>query len=784
MKLYSFDIFDTLITRTTATPKGIFALMQKCLSEDGSYSDISVNVRNNFYYLRIQNEAVARNTFISDTVKDITLEQIYQCMKGTADLTDAQAERLRELEIQTECENSIPIEENICRLKNLSEQGKRVILVSNMYLSQEVIRRMLVQSDPVFADITMYVSGELGKTKGTWTLYDYVKRQEKTEYREWEHFGDHPVLDVEIPRKLGMGAKQYCPSACLPWEKEFLRDREENAALQMLIGASLNARRGMKKGYSYTVGAGYGGVLFYPYVEWILQESIRKGIRRLYFIARDGYVLKEIADIIIAYRKLDVRTFYLYGSRKAWRLPSVTVENFDMEEFLNWNYPGQIFSYEGIAQIFEMTVSELQQFLAFPVEENAEISQEIVREIFRLLVDNQKAVAEYIQERQREKRNGAVEYLRQEIGREESRFVFVDLIGSGYTQKCLAELLAGWYQGMVETFFYRLDSCRIYEKNRNYSFYPNRLKLGNIIEVLCGANHGQTTGYSKRHVSRCASEEVRSQETVRDDAVWKPVLDDDEGQFLDEYGYQEYLEGIRSYTKELVSRHFWNDPSLQELSVPTLYFSYIANAKDMELYQYVADMPYAIRGTGNEVKCFAPTLSDKVLRQLYLFHKGEPVRKYYSGYSLEFSLLRLTDRQKKKKEWYEKHGEAAVFRWIRKQISKRSGIRRIKNKYELIADHIILYGAGKRGKLLYQQLTEGKEFHAQILAWVDRNAKACREKGLDVCEIERISEVTAYDQVVIAVLDHTVAAEIKKSLMASGVPGYKILWIRPDQSVN
>lgn len=769
MKLYSFDIFDTLITRTTATPRGIFALMQKCLNEDSSYSDIPVNVRNNFYHLRIQNEAVARNTFLSDTVKDITLEQIYQCMKGTADLSDVQAERLEELEIQTECENSIPIEENICHLKNLTEQGKRVILVSNMYLSQEVIRRMLVQADPVFADITMYVSSESGKTKGTWTLYDYVKRREQTEYGEWEHFGDHPILDVEIPRKLGMAANQYTPAVCLPWEQEFLRDREGNAALQLLIGASLNARRKMKKGYSYTVGAGYGGVLFYPYVEWLLQESLRKGIRRLYFIARDGYVLKEIADRIIAYRKLDIRTYYLYGSRKAWRLPSVTVEDFDMEEFLTWNYPGQIYSYEGIAQIFEMTVSELQQFLSFPVEENAEISQEIVREVFRMLAANQKAVADYIRQRQREKRNGAAEYLKQEIGREESRFAFVDLIGSGYTQKCLAGLLSGWYQGMVETFFYRLDSCRIYEKNRNYSFYPNRLKLGNIIEVLCGADHGQTTGYIKGHDSKEA---------------WKPVLDEDEGQFLNEYGFQEYLEGIRSYTDELVSQHFWNDPSLQDLSVPTLYFAYMANAKDMELYQYVADMPYAVRGTGNEVKCFAPALSDKALRQLYLFHKGEPVRKYYSGYSLEFSLLRLSEKQKKKKDWYEKYGEAAVFRWIRKQIVKRSGIRRITSKYEMIADRIILYGAGKRGQLLYQQLTEGKEYHAQILAWIDRNAEACRENGLDVWGIEKISEVPAYDQVVIAVLDKGAAEEIMKSLTDSGVPGYKILWIRPDPMVR
>ena len=32
-QLYSFDIYDTLITRKTATPEGIFALMQKQLEE-------------------------------------------------------------------------------------------------------------------------------------------------------------------------------------------------------------------------------------------------------------------------------------------------------------------------------------------------------------------------------------------------------------------------------------------------------------------------------------------------------------------------------------------------------------------------------------------------------------------------------------------------------------------------------------------------------------------------------------------------------------------------------
>ena len=39
--LYSFDVFDTIITRKTAKPTGIFKIMQKELETDEVYSDIS-----------------------------------------------------------------------------------------------------------------------------------------------------------------------------------------------------------------------------------------------------------------------------------------------------------------------------------------------------------------------------------------------------------------------------------------------------------------------------------------------------------------------------------------------------------------------------------------------------------------------------------------------------------------------------------------------------------------------------------------------------------------------
>ena len=35
--MYSFDIFDTLITRRTATPEGIFLLMQENMKKGGRF---------------------------------------------------------------------------------------------------------------------------------------------------------------------------------------------------------------------------------------------------------------------------------------------------------------------------------------------------------------------------------------------------------------------------------------------------------------------------------------------------------------------------------------------------------------------------------------------------------------------------------------------------------------------------------------------------------------------------------------------------------------------------
>ena len=193
-QLYSFDVYDTLITRRTATPEGIFALMQKRLTESETYADYPKLLLQNFYLIRIESEKVARNTYISGDVYDITLSQIYECIRLSAELSEEQIKRLMQLEIETELENSIPIIENIKKVRVLKEKEERVVLISNMYLGTDVIRRILAGMDTVFENITIYVSGDLGRTKGTGTLYQYVREKENVEFSNWYHFGDNRIL--------------------------------------------------------------------------------------------------------------------------------------------------------------------------------------------------------------------------------------------------------------------------------------------------------------------------------------------------------------------------------------------------------------------------------------------------------------------------------------------------------------------------------------------------------------------------------------------------------------
>ena len=57
------------------------------------------------------------------------------------------------------------------------------------------------------------------------------------------------------------------------------------------------------------------------FVKWVLQEALQKGLKRLYFLARDGYPFYVTARHLCQTWKLDIDCRYLSVSRYAMRVP-------------------------------------------------------------------------------------------------------------------------------------------------------------------------------------------------------------------------------------------------------------------------------------------------------------------------------------------------------------------------------------------------------------------------------------------------------------------------------
>jgi hypothetical protein len=71
MDLFSFDVFDTLITRRTALPTGIFGLVEERLNKDAVYADWPEFLKNNFARLRVSAESSVRMTH--PEMEDVTV---------------------------------------------------------------------------------------------------------------------------------------------------------------------------------------------------------------------------------------------------------------------------------------------------------------------------------------------------------------------------------------------------------------------------------------------------------------------------------------------------------------------------------------------------------------------------------------------------------------------------------------------------------------------------------------------------------------------------------------
>lgn len=66
-------------------------------------------------------------------------------------------------------------------------------------------------------------------------------------------------------------------------------------------------------------GSGKLGPFLYSYTYWLYKKIVSDNIKNVYFFARDGYLMKKAFDIYLDYYPSDIKTQYVYFSRKSVR---------------------------------------------------------------------------------------------------------------------------------------------------------------------------------------------------------------------------------------------------------------------------------------------------------------------------------------------------------------------------------------------------------------------------------------------------------------------------------
>ena len=315
--IISFDIFDTLLIRPYVKPTDLFLHIEKLYKIKG------------FHKNRIMAEKLARGKYID--YEEITLNQIYEEI-------DDKYKRFKEIEIELE-ERILTIHKENKEIYDYAlSLGKKIIIVSDMYLPKEVIEKILIKNNYTNY-YKLYLSSDLMLTKASGNLYKYIINDLNVKPSTIMHIGDNFHSDFENARLYGIDAFfiekiiDIFLKSNIRAEKLLHKDKN-NIGVSIMLGLSAFScfnknDKNKENNYWRNFGFIYGGPAVFSYMNWLKKQIIKEDIKEVLFVARDGYSLKKVFDII---KPEYIKTHYIYAPRIIYYLIALDFKYYNLED--------------------------------------------------------------------------------------------------------------------------------------------------------------------------------------------------------------------------------------------------------------------------------------------------------------------------------------------------------------------------------------------------------------------------------------------------------------------
>lgn len=321
----SFDIFDTLLTRKVLLPEDVFDITARRLG----YAGIVIK---NFKERRRRAQEK-----LGLTNPDIY--EIYAEFRKMYKISEDVAKMCWQIELEVESEVLIPRAEMIEIYQKCLEMGKKVCLVSDMYIPADVLEPILEKNGIKGYD-ALYVSCDKKKLKLQGLLETYRKECSGESYL---HVGDHYIHDGICAELAGIDyclvessikmAQRTAFGQCI----ENAVTLEEHVILGMVIAKIMNSpfsqratdnKINIESDYDYSYG--FCAALISQFALWIYYQVKEEKYDDILFASRDGYLLQKMYKILLHMQPDGSMPTgkYFYTSRKASVMTGINNEAF------------------------------------------------------------------------------------------------------------------------------------------------------------------------------------------------------------------------------------------------------------------------------------------------------------------------------------------------------------------------------------------------------------------------------------------------------------------------
>jgi len=478
----TFDIFDTLITRKVYTPSNIFELIE----ENENVLNFKQNRLNAEYNARLK-----RNF-----KQDVSIDDIYDELLLIMNCSKKEKERIKNLEIDYEIKYCIPRKEMLEIYNYLKQKGKKIILISDMYLKTDTVTKMLNKCGYDNFD-ELIISCEVNKRKDDGTMWDYYfKRNIKS-----IHCGDNETSDIQMvcDRKQDyyhvMQGKTIYE---LTNYGNFLNfdNSKLTGADKIILGCIINNKMfncPFRKDFSKVVynykdyGYCFLAPLFLKYFLWLNEVTLKNKNDKLLFLAREGYFFEKMYEEFCKIKKVKpISHDYFLASRRSVSVAAINDMN-DVGELLDRYYDGGLVNLFKSRFGYSIDMDDIKIELPRDKKKVIDIFESIKDDYFKTISKEKEEYKKYAKGIISNYKNIAV----------------VDLGYSGTIQYYLSKLMDYKFDGyyfITDKNVYptkigcNVDSC--FDSNNKDGYEDKILLYSLILESYLTAPYGQLINFS------------------------------------------------------------------------------------------------------------------------------------------------------------------------------------------------------------------------------------------------------------------------------------------------